>query len=75
MIYFDRLFELKERYRAALDEDSKARAKIEKKLCSRLDNGRLPKVPAGAAGRRPGVLPENHPGGSGGRESGGLRHD
>ena len=30
MIYFDRLFELKERYRAALDEDSKARAKIEK---------------------------------------------
>lgn len=30
MIYFDRLFELKEKYRAALDEDSKARAKIEK---------------------------------------------
>lgn len=30
MIYFDRLFALKEKYRAALDEDSKARAKIEK---------------------------------------------
>lgn len=30
MIYFDRLFALKENYRAALDEDSKARAKIEK---------------------------------------------
>ena len=30
MIYFDRLFELKERYRSALNEDSKARAKIEK---------------------------------------------
>ena len=30
MIYFDRLFDLKEKYRSALDEDSKARAKIEK---------------------------------------------
>ena len=30
MIYFDRLFELKEKFRSALDEDSKARAKIEK---------------------------------------------
>lgn len=30
MIYFDRLFALKAKYRAALDEDSKARAKIEK---------------------------------------------
>ena len=32
MIYFDRLFALKEKYRAALDEDSKARAKIEKNI-------------------------------------------
>ena len=30
MIYFDRLFELKERYRSALDEDANKRAKIEK---------------------------------------------
>lgn len=30
MIYFDRLFALKEKYRAALDEDSNKRAKIEK---------------------------------------------
>lgn len=30
MIYFDRLFELKEKYRAALDEDANKRAKIEK---------------------------------------------
>lgn len=30
MIYFDRLFALKEKYKAALDEDSKARAKTEK---------------------------------------------
>ena len=30
MIYFDKLFALKEKYRAALDEDSKARARIEK---------------------------------------------
>ena len=30
MIYFDRLFALKAKYKAALDEDSKARAKIEK---------------------------------------------
>ena len=29
MIYFDKLFALKEKYRAALDEDSKARARIE----------------------------------------------
>ena len=30
MIYFDRLFELKEKYRSALDEDASKRAKIEK---------------------------------------------
>lgn len=30
MIYFDRLFELKEKYRSALDEDANKRAKIEK---------------------------------------------
>ena len=30
MIYFDRLFALKERYRSALDEDASKRAKIEK---------------------------------------------
>ena len=30
MIYFDRLFALKEKYRAALDEDANKRAKIEK---------------------------------------------
>lgn len=30
MIYFDRLFELKETYRSALDEDASKRAKIEK---------------------------------------------
>lgn len=30
MIYFDRLFELKKRYRSALDEDANKRAKIEK---------------------------------------------
>ena len=30
MIYFDRLFALKEKYKAALDEDASKRAKIEK---------------------------------------------